>query len=150
MLIYIDCKLEFQSTLTHGSDPHWHVILTFKGLFQSTLTHGSDSHNKKPPFLEGNFNPRSLTGATPSATSVTINQFRISIHAHSRERLLVQLLLMLVFNFNPRSLTGATEKFKLAQTKSLFQSTLTHGSDSIKMMYFYNYVNQAFVANKLN
>ena len=31
-----------------------------------------------------------------------------------------------------------------------FQSTLPHGSDSIKMMYFYNYVNQAFVANKLN
>ena len=31
-----------------------------------------------------------------------------------------------------------------------FQSTLPHGSDSIKMKYFYNYVNQAFVANKLN
>ena len=31
-----------------------------------------------------------------------------------------------------------------------FQSTLPHGSDSIKTKYFYIHLNQAFIANQLN
>ena len=56
-----------------------------------------------------------------------------------------------VYNFNPRSLAGATLNGYSSESSGLqFQSTLPRGSDSIKKMYFYNYVNQAFVANKLN
>ena len=96
------------------------------------------------------FNPRSLTGATvsfvPSLHGFVGFQSTlphgsdplwhapprpviISIHAPSRER--------------PVSRHDK-------QIRRQFQSTLPHGSDRVKMKYFYNYVNQAFVANKLN
>ena len=83
------------------------ITIIFFGLFQSTLPRGSDS-----------------------ATSITINQFRISIHAPSRERqqiLEAQACFTIISihapsrerrnlqgasvyhaDFNPRSLAGAT------------------------------------------
>ena len=96
-----------------------------------------------------NFNPRSLAGATPARQAEKVmskfqstlprgsdqclgcrlDKANISIHAPSRER---QISLFTI------------------SANLTFQSTLPRGSDSIKMMYFYNYVNQAFVANKLN
>ena len=60
-------------------------------------------------FYGGDFNPRSLTGATLNGIC-TAKSLQISIHAPSRERLL--FLRMLDF-------------------KDPFQSTLPHGSDSI-------------------
>ena len=39
-------KVEFQSTLPHGSDKQNTLQQTLEGLFQSTLPHGSDM-----PFL---------------------------------------------------------------------------------------------------
>lgn len=60
------------------------------------------------------------------------------------------MLILEIMYFNPRSLTGATGGGIVAQLLEQFQSTLPRGSDGIKKMYFYNYVNQAFVANKLN
>ena len=59
----------------------------------------------------------------------SVCQFSISIHAPSRERLL---------------------EIGIHLLQTIFQSTLPRGSDCVKIKYFYNYVNQAFVANKLN
>ena len=89
----------------------------------------------------------------PSATSVTINQFRISIHAPSRERqfassagmvatiisihapsrerpLIALITPSFLTHFNPRSLTGATELLQNISINTGFQSTLPHGSDT--------------------
>ena len=119
------------------------------------------------------FNPRSLAGATNSRKLTLFYCLQISIHAPSRERLCPndnldtdhrisihapsrerhakhQEFLYKYCDFNPRSLAGATSHDAANRRVVLFQSTLPRGSDSIKMMYFYNYVNQAFVANKLN
>ena len=97
--------------------------------FQSTLPHGSDSNGESRKVSLRDFNPRSLTGATTvflaikrdtlfqstlphgsdSIISISLSiDSIISIHAPSRERLLLCRLHLL---------------------KSLFQSTLPHGSD---------------------
>ena len=119
--------------------------------FQSTLPHGSDLKRAGIISHPCNFNPRSLTGAT-LLFSVHFVAFSISIHAPSRERR--RRLCSYARHqpyFNPRSLTGATAlDVTISIIFALFQSTLPHGSDRVKMKYFYNYVNQAFVANKLN
>ena len=62
----------------------------------------------KKILLNANFNPRSLTGAT-TACNLVANVNAISIHAPSRERLKLMLVVVLV---------------------TLFQSTLPHGSDT--------------------
>ena len=100
-------ELQFQSTLPHGSDKIFIAFisdlyyfnprsltgatfidksLTYKSIFQSTLPHGSD---------------RALV------IVLTVRQ-GISIHAPSRERLIIIGAGEGHFDFNPRSLTGAT------------------------------------------
>ena len=54
-------------------------------IFQSTLPRGSDSSRSYRPFRSGNFNPRSLAGATKGWVYRTRAE-AISIHAPSRER----------------------------------------------------------------
>ena len=54
-------------------------------IFQSTLPRGSDSSRSYRPFRSGNFNPRSLAGATKCWVYRTRAE-AISIHAPSRER----------------------------------------------------------------
>ena len=58
------------------------------------------------------------------------NGGNISIHAPSRERPLILLILRVQKNFNPRSLAGATPARQVAVfIYSVFQSTLPRGSD---------------------
>ena len=76
----------FQSTLPRGSDDQLTYPCQAFELFQSTLPRGSDIDlGSEEGTISLNFNPRSLAGAT-TVTALTINQFRISIHAPSRER----------------------------------------------------------------
>ncbi len=78
------------------------------GLFQSTLPRGSDILTCGALKNEGNFNPRSLAGAT-------IRRF---------------LSRRCKYDFNPRSLAGATIFLtSCKQVRELFQSTLPRGSD---------------------
>ena len=162
----------FQSTLPRGSDAAYLAGRLSHAPFQSTLPRGSDGESRAGALKSTqNFNPRSLAGATADLLSHG-SPSQISIHAPSRERPASSSLLITLYNFNPRSLAGATvhanskqytllisihapSRERLLQSINTvnmwaFQSTLPRGSDSIKMMYFYNYVNQAFVANKLN
>ena len=76
-------------------------------IFQSTLPRGSDSSRSYRPFRSGNFNPRSLAGATKGWVYRTRAE-AISIHAPSRERRLAQ---------------------SFWHSQNLFQSTLPRGSD---------------------
>ena len=82
--------------------------------------------------MRENFNPRSLTGATYEQRARQQPTY-ISIHAPSRERLLiVKSYGSTISNFNPRSLTGATKKGRAGKSKGTsFQSTLPHGSDNL-------------------
>ncbi len=101
----------------------------------------------------GDFNPRSLTGATPLTVGdplwdgISIHApsrerrgsmddledvLMISIHAPSRERLLISIMTDMALHFNPRSLTGATEDLLHQYPHLQFQSTLPHGSDRYK------------------
>ena len=75
----------------------------------------------------------------------------ISIHAPSRERLKQTLDVWHLSQFQS-TLPRGSDPAVVARLEELglFQSTLPRGSDRIKMKYFYNYINQAFVANKLN
>ena len=77
--------LAFQSTLPRGSDLYILIPPRMLRVFQSTLPRGSDAFFRAP-FLD----------------------FRISIHAPSRERLARVRLKSKEHNFNPRSLAGAT------------------------------------------
>ena len=96
--------------------------------FQSTLPCGSDNEESVYTVIAANFNPRSLAGATHLLVNLEHNN-KISIHAPLRERLLHKR-----FSIHNR----------------IFQSTLPHGSDSIKTKYFSIHLNQAFIANRLN
>ena len=59
------------------------------------------------------FNPRSLAGAMLLLLPVLLRHY-ISIHAPSRERILVSIALLPSWtNFNPRSLAGAKHQNKL-------------------------------------
>ena len=78
------------------------------------------------------FNPRSLTGATPWNSMIT------KIPANFNPRSLTGATILLVqtipyrINFNPRSLTGATNRtVTKMRTQTSFQSTLPYGSDII-------------------
>ena len=146
------------------------IILVVYHLFQSTLPHGSDRYVLAYFCIFRHFNPRSLTGATHcrNASAYCCGNFNprsltgatAGINFKQRSRC----------NFNPRSLTGATcllviivcsrqisihapsrERRHTANTHALrhllFQSTLPHGSDSIKTKYFYIHLNQVFIAN---
>ena len=99
----------------------------------------------------GNFNPRSLTGATCAGEYKPL-QHGISIHAPLRERLYpINASRLYIFisihaplrerrcragraykgmDFNPRSLTGATPYSRSASPAHRFQSTLPYGSDT--------------------
>ena len=57
-------RIEFQSTLPHGSDLFGFLFRSDCSLFQSTLPHGSDVNQCFAAINDLNFNPRSLTGAT--------------------------------------------------------------------------------------
>ena len=59
----------------------------------------------------------------------------ISIHAPSRERLIVKKIIFLASHFNPRSLAGATADRFIMQRDQTFQSTLPHGSDADGALY---------------
>ena len=56
--------VEFQSTLPRGSDPFCSRSNFNLSLFQSTLPRGSDRRLLPDPDVHGDFNPRSLAGAT--------------------------------------------------------------------------------------
>ena len=111
-------------------------------IFQSTLPRGSDSSRSYRPFRSGNFNPRSLAGATslsdiletsvdefqstlPRGSDLAINELisimiYISIHAPSRERHEADFINCVIWDFNPRSLAGATLK-PLTGLKNIIQ-----------------------------
>ena len=75
------------------------------------------------------FNPRSLTGATAYSSQLAA-QSKISIHAPSRERLKVMLLVMVLLLISIHA-PSRERLYILYQTGLLrsFQSTLPHGSD---------------------
>ena len=76
-----------------------------------------------------NFNPRSLTGATAYSNQLVL-QSKISIHAPSRERQLLPLLLTITLVFQSTLPHGSDLVFQVKQLATpLFQSTLPHGSD---------------------
>ena len=81
----LSCKIQFQSTLPHGSDPAPRSGLPKIYIFQSTLPHGSDNGTLFLRYCRKNFNPRSLTGATDEFMECLLYN-TISIHAPSRER----------------------------------------------------------------
>ncbi len=101
----------FQSTLPHGSDAYRVFIQGGVFVFQSTLPHGSDTKWILLFLFCEYFNPRSLTGATPTIKAPATKGF-ISIHAPSRERPGRRLILTNSGYFNPRSLTGATKGYQ--------------------------------------
>ena len=97
----------FQSTLPRGSDALRICIFATSLVFQSTLPRGSDLANPAPVNVKG-----------------------FSIHAPSRERLLVVWLNLLMANFQstlPRGSDRRTGKY-IACSRH-FQSTLPRGSD---------------------
>ena len=86
------------------------LCMIYSVLFQSTLPRGSDCVARVIIVAIGNFNPRSLAGAT----------------AFRKRRILAQT------NFNPRSLAGATLSLTAYLMRGLvFQSTLPRGSDKM-------------------
>ena len=120
----------FQSTLPRGSDP---VPITFAALSMGISIHAPSRERPRlslPALLLGNFNPRSLAGATTWYNAAKTLAFGISIHAPSRERQVLQeadklslkfqstlprgsdglfwVVSAAVIYFNPRSLAGAT------------------------------------------
>ena len=143
----------FQSTLPHGSDDSYRNSIIRALPFQSTLPHGSDR------FLPLQGGGVSISIHAPSrerqTPSLICHKFQsISIHAPSRERLGLDDDAAAWRDFNPRSLTGATRvPIRSTERKryfnprsltgatgikpefvgcSLFQSTLPHGSDTIR------------------
>ena len=80
----IPVDVVFQSTLPHGSDWRLRGVEIISVLFQSTLPHGSDITVLTAGKNNGDFNPRSLTGATFQVPSMH-SSAAISIHAPSRE-----------------------------------------------------------------
>ena len=147
----------FQSTLPHGSDsapicrrrrcdgisihaPSRERLsriycYSFHSNFNPRSLTGATCLLVCAPALDSHFNPRSLTGATHLRYS--FGQRRsISIHAPSRERRPRPAARKRSSNFNPRSLTGATRAFERCATIAItFQSTLPHGSDTLKILH---------------
>ena len=75
--------------------------------FQSTLPRGSDGWQFSYSAPAQHFNPRSLAGATEMSQK-EFDEYVISIHAPSRERLNTSTDFSQFTDFNPRSLAGAT------------------------------------------
>ena len=141
--------------------------------FQSTLPHGSDDDKYGHRILHKHFNPRSLTGATLFDENYVVMEYisihapsrerrllfdhfqamcGISIHAPSRERLYIAMRhnKTLSISIHAPSRERPSQPYLSNSTHQKFQSTLPHGSDSIKTKYFYIHLNQAFIANQLN
>ena len=146
----IGVNLIFQSTLPHGSDYNHTAKAAPEWEFQSTLPHGSDSiciglHSLFLVFQS------TLPHGSDCQDEIQAKRLFISIHAPSRERLLLLFysLHLLKFQstlphgseikqlckcslasyFNPRSLTGAKQRTASKNRAHQFQSTLPHGSD---------------------
>ena len=124
-----DTPLRFQSTLPHGSDYHafgdYHAKFNFnpRSLTGATPLHGAGC--QKSIY----FNPRSLTGATTARYFYDI-AVKISIHAPSRERLTSSWSAYSIIQFQstlPHGSDIVSSIIKHAPTP--FQSTLPHGSD---------------------
>ena len=141
---------EFQSTLPYGSDGAGNIIVDTYAKFQSTLPYGSNILVAEPRCRKANFNPRSLTGATPTMPQpMPMTLFQSTLHYGSDRR--GRNLVGDCINFNPRSLTGATSRIffskltifisihaplrerrrgqKYIKLLDPFQSTLPYGSD---------------------
>ena len=127
-VMVVNVGTEFQSTLPRGSD-----VVSFNAdsstkRFQSTLPRGSDHSVCAVLGCGGDFNPRSLAGATI---------------AHSHESL--------PLGFQSTLPRGSDKLCSVSTLNTAsFQSTLPRGSDSIKTNYFSIHLNQAFFANRLN
>ena len=107
-LLWLIRPLLFQSTLPRGSD---FIDMFRTGTYNRISIHAPSRERRLSPCscsADGNFNPRSLAGATSFSSSFSFK----------------------VFYFNPRSLAGATAEdiFKLGFV-TIFQSTLPRGSD---------------------
>ena len=104
---YPGTQERFQSTLPHGSDPFFcfasqrRTYFNPRSLTGATITATIGANSKS------DFNPRSLTGATPICDASSLF-CQISIHAPSRER---------------------PDTIRQTVDGSSFQSTLPHGSD---------------------
>ena len=98
----------FQSTLPRGSDLKPDVADCVTNIFQSTLPRGSDIIFISITSGIGNFNPRSLAGATLMCHKATEwnEQFQSTLPRGSDSE--SQKAISRVKNFNPRSLAGAT------------------------------------------
>ena len=118
--------------------------------FQSTLPRGSDKVLILILQFRGNFNPRSLAGATrtkiiflqkpgfqstlPRGSDLTRHRLPLrqaafqSTLPRGSDNILVTLVSFNI-NFNPRSLAGATNFWYLPPPAAAFQSTLPRGSD---------------------
>ncbi len=113
---------ERPDTIRHSDD--WFT-------FQSTLPRGSDFNSFQCLPAANHFNPRSLAGATNPANLISFIQ-DISIHAPSRERLIRNLLLIILRLFQSTLPRGSDSRLhNFACWQSLFQSTLPRGSDPI-------------------
>ena len=142
----------FQSTLPYGSDPILRndAILSTISIhaplrerpqrctaagntaeFQSTLPYGSDNCVTGCYAKFTNFNPRSLTGATPQKARANIAYILISIHAPLRERLLAPCAPGTLLGFQSTLPYGSDEMWtQIIRPAIEFQSTLPYGSDS--------------------
>ena len=133
----------------------FHILFVSAFSFQSTLPHGSDAGVKNGRAFLSDFNPRSLTGATSFAISPInapifqstlphgsdcicicfIVRILISIHAPSRERLILACLLVLVILFQSTLPHGSDISFFNGNFfYFIFQSTLPHGSDELAVI----------------
>ena len=131
--------------------PRLMIGLYAVSIFQSTLPRGSDARNTACKSTCSNFNPRSLAGATAVISSSIFSlkfqstlprgsdvkqllesrvQQLISIHAPSRERLLLPCFFMIILIFQSTLPRGSDAGYNLFQSPTLeFQSTLPRGSD---------------------
>ena len=100
--------------------------------FQSNAPRGSDSNGRSASTSVRDFNPRSLAGAT-RLLSRLIQQYAISIHAPSRERLPVYLDSSILLAIStPRLPRGSDDTtWFLPAHNCYFNSTLPRGSDAV-------------------
>ena len=107
----------FQSTLPHGSDKHSCFNRLVTKLFQSTLPHGSDLIDTPVRRLLVGISIHAPSRERLIVIHDVIAALIISIHAPSRERPdYLRPHLRLHIHFNPRSLTGATYGVLAAST----------------------------------
>ena len=102
----------------------------FAFAFQSTLPRGSDRFVYVFNIFFGNFNPRSLAGATLISLAADWCSAYFNPRSLAGATLYTVHTLTSAWHFNPRSLAGATRiSCANANRTAKFQSTLPRGSD---------------------